>query len=108
MSDEMKMERRNVYINQRRTTMAMERYFWTMLDGICFVENKTADDILTAIDNARTDQNKLTSSVRYIINKTIKIQHESGSPSDDLAEDVLLFPSPFHQAMDIFAAEQEK
>ena len=99
MSDDMKIERRNVYISKRRTTMALEHYFWDMLDNISFNENKSIDDIITDIDNARGEATKLTATVRYIISQTIKIQHEGKNASDDLSESPPQFPSAFHMAM---------
>ena len=100
MSDDMKIKRRNVYISKRRTTIALEHYFWDMLDNISFSENKTIDEIITDIDNARDESTKLTATVRYIINQTVKMQHEGENASDGLGESPLQFPSAFHKAME--------
>ena len=69
INDALKMVRRNVYIGNRRTTLALENYFWKTLEGISFVENMTVDEILNVINEARRNQNRLTATVRYISTK---------------------------------------
>ena len=103
MNDALRMERRNVYIGDRRTTLALEHYFWKTLESISFVENMTIDEILTTINEARRNQTRLTPTVRYIINQTVKIQHEGEDFASELGETKPVFPSAFHQAMDTLA-----
>lgn len=100
MNDALRMERRNVYIGDRRTTLALEHYFWKTLEGISFVENMTIDEILTTINEARRNQTRLTATVRYVINQTVQIQYESEDITSEFGESKPIFPSAFHQAMD--------
>lgn len=108
MIDDMKMERRNVYINDRRTTIALENYFWAMLENISFSENKSIDDILTNINNARNDETRLTATIRYVINQTVKLQQGHDLGSDGLASPTPQFPSAFYQAVESLAENQNK
>ena len=100
INDALKMVRRNVYIGNRRTTLALENYFWKTLEGISFVENMTVDEILNVINEARRNQNRLTATVRYILNQTVQIQHGGEDIASEFGESKPIFPSAFNQAMD--------
>ena len=100
MNDSLKIERRNVYIGNRRTTLALEQYFWKILEGISFDENKTIDEILTSISEALGKDDRLTPTIRYIVNQTMMYQAEGETGNEQMGESPPKFPSAFHQAMD--------
>lgn len=99
MTEPLRIERRNVYIGKRRTTLALENYFWKTLEGISFVENKTIDEILTTINDARGGDARLTPTIRYVVNQTMHFQHDGEISTDEMNEAPPQFPSAFHQAM---------
>jgi predicted DNA-binding ribbon-helix-helix protein len=55
--------RRNVTVNGRRTSIRMERLFWTCLEAVCRERGVALDVLLTEIDDRRGDLN-LTAAVR--------------------------------------------
>lgn len=55
--------RRNVVVSGRRTSIRMERLFWTCLEEMCRERGAGIADVLTEIDGRRGDLS-LTAAVR--------------------------------------------
>lgn len=69
--------RRNVVVNGRRTSIRMERLFWTCLETVCRERGVCIDAVLTEIDDRRGELN-LTAAVRLHL---VAMYHRKVAPS---------------------------
>ena len=102
----MHREKRNVYINGKRTSLSIEAYIWDEIDQLSAHENITIDEFCSKIDEYRDKRFSLPSVIRYIsvlINAnrsnppTGAIQ---GASHGEMAETPMTFPSPFYMALE--------
>ena len=49
----LKAEKRNIKINDRRTSLQLERYFWANLEGVLDLTGLNLEAVLTEIDKRR-------------------------------------------------------
>ena len=85
---------RNVTVSGRRTSIRMEQVMWTSLTDICRREDRTINEIISAIDEKRAETN-LTAAIRVFIicyyrDATVGTEAKRGfaeeAPFDSLAE----------------------
>ena len=97
----MRREKRNVYINGKRTSLSIETYIWAEIDHLSANENITIDEFCSKIDDYRDKRFSLPSVIRYIsvlINANNPLSQ--GSVHGELAEARMTFPSPFYMAFE--------
>ena len=83
------MERRNVYVCGRRTSIRLERAWWDILEEICRMCGKSIHNIITLIDGQRDKKTSLTGVLRvylmeeraYFLEKSSKISTRYSYPS---------------------------
>ena len=100
----MEREKRNVYINGKRTSLSIESYIWAEIDQLSANKNITIDELCSKIDEYRDKRFSLPSVIRYIsvlINAN-RGQGASLQPIHDgeMAETPMTFPSPFYMALE--------
>ncbi len=102
----MHREKRNVYINGKRTSLSIEAYIWAEIDQLSARENITIDEFCSQIDEYRDKRFSLPSVIRYIsvlINANQSnphIENVQGAIQGEMAETPLTFPSPFYMALE--------
>ena len=102
----MHREKRNVYINGKRTSLSIEAYIWSEIDQLSARENITIDEFCSKIDEYRDKRFSLPSVIRYIsvlINtnrSNSPIGSVQGASQGEMAETPLTFPSPFYLALE--------
>jgi predicted DNA-binding ribbon-helix-helix protein len=77
---------RNVTVSGRRTSIRMEQVMWTSLTDICRREDRTINEIISAIDEKRAETN-LTAAIRVFIicyyrDATLNIETKHGFAED--------------------------
>ena len=98
----LRREKRNVYINGKRTSLSIETYIWAELDRISVEENLTIDDLCSKIDECRNKKINLSAVIRFLtlqVNAASRHKHH-GETIDSLAEPPMAFPSPFYVALE--------
>ena len=102
----MHREKRNVYINGKRTSLSIEAYIWAEIDLLSAHENITIDEFCSKIDEYRDKRFSLPSVIRYI---SVLINTNRGNPymvdiqgtvQGEMAETPMTFPSPFYMALE--------
>ena len=106
----MHREKRNVYINGKRTSLSIEAYIWSEIDQLSARENITIDEFCSKVDDYRDKRFSLPSVIRYI---SVLINTHRGNPATEpsqeaihgaiqgeMAETPLTFPSPFYMALE--------
>ena len=102
----MHREKRNVYINGKRTSLSIEAYIWAKIDHLSASENITIDEFCSKIDEYRDKRFSLPSVIRYIsvlINANRSdspIGSVQGASHGEMAETPMTFPSPFYMALE--------
>ena len=102
----MHREKRNVYINGKRTSLSIEAYIWAEIDYLSASENITIDEFCSKIDEYRDKRFSLPSVIRYIsvlINANQSnppIETVQGTIQGEMAETPMTFPSPFYVALE--------
>ena len=102
----MHREKRNVYINGKRTSLSIEAYIWAEIDQLSARENITIDEFCSKIDEYRDKRFSLPSVIRYI--SVLINANRSGAPvgaiqgasHGEMAETPMTFPSPFYMALE--------
>jgi len=98
----MEREKRNIYINGKRTSLLLETYIWRELDKLSLDENISLDEICTSIDQCRDPNFNLTTVIRYLTMKIHMIEDQSHQHSrqKEMAETPMVFPSAFYVALE--------
>ncbi len=102
----MHREKRNVYINGKRTSLSIEAYIWAEIDQLSARENITIDEFCSKIDEYRDKRFSLPSVIRYI--SVLINANRSGAPvgaiqgasHGEMTETPMTFPSPFYMALE--------
>lgn len=100
----LKKEKRNIYLGSKRTTLSFEVYVWQALNQISNDEGKSVDEICTEINLRYNGPETLSSVIRYLSQEVIRLREQrlarNGSAMhDEMHEDGLGFPSPYHQVL---------
>ena len=75
--------RKNIYINDRRTTINIEVNLWTALEEVCAIEQVTPNELCEMIEQ-NTSSKTLSSGIRVFLLAYFKalrdLQREEGEP----------------------------
>lgn len=96
----MRREKRNVYINGKRTSLSIESYIWAEIDQLSADENISVDELCSKIDEYRDKRFSLPAVIRYLSVQVKAHQHRDHVLNGELAETKLTFPSPFYLALE--------
>ncbi|MBL6781418.1 MAG: ribbon-helix-helix domain-containing protein [Alphaproteobacteria bacterium] len=92
--------KRNVKIDQRRTTLMLEQEIWTILDELAREEGLTLDQLCNKIHHSHDGSESISSVLRIIAVLACRINQANTSPHDKTFHQTqMVFPSPLHQAL---------
>ena len=92
--------KRNLTIDQRRTTLMLEQEIWTILDELAREEGLTLDELCNKIHHFHDGSESISSVLRIIAVLACRINPANTSPHDqNFHQTQMEFPSRLHQAL---------
>lgn len=91
------MKSKNVRINGRRTSIRLEEANWTVIGDICQHEGLTIHQLITLIENHRSEVSR-TSAVRsFVISYLCALVPQNGSYREGIISSILSEKKSGHQ-----------
>ncbi len=109
-TNRMKRLKRNVYINDKRTSLSIHSYLWEDVELAAREEGLTIDEVCELISEHKPEGASMSDAIRYTMWETMNNrkapQSKAAKTKNQAAEIVMPFPSYFFRALELLRQTQ--
>ena len=109
-TNRMKRLKRNVYINDKRTSLSIHSYLWEDVERAAREEGLTIDEVCELISDNKPESASMSDAIRYTMWETMNsrtaAKPKTTKTKGQAAEMVMPFPSYFFRALELLRRTQ--